>query len=98
MLSIRPATPAEGRDKVKKKVDSQSPALRKIAGEAAEEFGSQFDDLENSVDEKQQALVEDLAEKYATARNAVDEEIKSLQAENKGLWDKAKEAVGGAIE
>lgn len=89
---------AEGRDKVKKKVDSQSPALRKIAGEAAKEFGSQFDDLENSVDEKQQALVEDLAEKYATARNAVDEEIKSLQAENKGLWDKAKEAVGGAIE
>ncbi|MEO6083601.1 MAG: hypothetical protein ABIQ18_10910 [Umezawaea sp.] len=89
---------AEGRDKVKQKVDSQSPALRKIAGEAAKEFGSQFDELENSVDEKQQALVEDLAEKYTTARNAVDEEIKTLQAENKGLWDKAKEAVGGAIE
>jgi hypothetical protein len=89
---------AEGRDKVKQKVDSQSPALRKIAGEAAKEFGGQFDELENSVDEKQQALVEDLAEKYTTARNAVDEEIKTLQAENKGLWDKAKEAVGGAIE
>ncbi|MCS7477616.1 hypothetical protein ACFFQW_45955 [Umezawaea endophytica] len=89
---------AEGRDKVKKKVDSQSPALRKIADEAAKEFGGQFDDLEKSVDEKQQGLVEDLAEKYTAARNAVDEEIKSLQAENKGLWDKAKEAVGGAIE
>ncbi|MEV7095318.1 hypothetical protein AB0M80_21000 [Amycolatopsis sp. NPDC051045] len=88
----------DGRARVKQKVDSQSPALRKIAGEAAKEFGSQFDDLEKSVDEKQDALVEDLAQKYSEARNAVDEEIKALQAENKGLWSKAKEAVGGAIE
>ncbi len=89
---------AEGRERVRQKVDSQSPALRKIAGEAAKEFGSQFDELENSVDEKQQSLVEDLAQKYSEARNAVDEEIKALQAENKGLWDKAKEAIGGAID
>ena len=89
---------AEGRTRVQQKVDSQSPALRKIAGEAAKEFGSQFDDLEKSVDEKQESLVEDLAQKYSEARNAVDEEIKALQAENKGLWDKAKEAIGGAIE
>ncbi|MFE6612912.1 hypothetical protein [Amycolatopsis sp. NPDC057786] len=89
---------AEGRERVRQKVDSQSPALRKIAGEAAKEFGGQFDELESSVDEKQQALVEDLAQKYSEARNAVDEEIKTLQAENKGLWDKAKEAVGGAID
>jgi hypothetical protein len=89
---------ADGRERVRQKVDSQSPALRKIAGEAAKEFGSQFDELENSVDEKQQSLVEDLAQKYSEARNAVDEEIKALQAENKGLWDKVKEAIGGAIE
>ncbi len=89
---------AEGRTRVQQKVESQGPALRKIAGEAAKEFGGQFDDLEKSVDEKQDSLVEDLAQKYSEARNAVDEEIKTLQAENKGLWDKAKEAVGGAIE
>ncbi|MGK3202063.1 phage tail protein [Amycolatopsis sp. MEPSY49] len=89
---------ADGRARVKQKVDSQPAALRKIAGEAAKEFGGQFDDLEKSVDEKQQSLVEDLAQKYTEARTAVDEEIKALQAENKGLWSKAKEAVGGAIE
>ncbi|WP_233223762.1 hypothetical protein [Amycolatopsis sp. CA-128772] len=88
----------DGRTRVQQKVASQSPALRKIAGEAAKEFGGQFDDLEKSVDEKQESLVEDLAQKYSEARNAVDEEIKALQAENKGLWSKAKEAVGGAIE
>ncbi|WP_290057462.1 phage tail protein [Amycolatopsis solani] len=89
---------ADGRAQVQRKVESKSPALRKIAGEAAKEFGGQFDDLEKSVDDKQQALVEDLAQKYTEARDAVDEEIKALQAENKGLWSKAKEAVGGAIE
>lgn len=89
---------AEGRERVKQKVDSQPPALRTIASEAAREFAGQFEELERSVDEKQQSLVDDLARKYVEARNAVDEEIRSLQAENKGLWDKAKEAVGGAIE
>ncbi|MDQ7810267.1 hypothetical protein Q5425_41640 [Amycolatopsis sp. A133] len=88
----------DGRARVQQKVASQSPALRKIAGEAAKEFGGQFDDLEKSVDEKQESLVEDLARKYSEARTAVDEEIKALQAENKGLWSKAKEAVGGAVE
>jgi hypothetical protein len=89
---------AEGRERVKARVADQPPALRKIAGEAAEDFEDQFADLEKSVDEKQQGLVDDLAQKYVEARNAVDEEIKKLQEENKGLWDKAKEAVGGAIE
>ncbi|WP_238598402.1 phage tail protein [Saccharothrix sp. ALI-22-I] len=89
---------AEGRDRVKAKVESQSPALRKLAAEAAKDFEGQFDDLEKSVDDKQQSLVDDLAQKYVEARNAVDEEIKKLQEENKGWWDKAKEAVGGAIE
>lgn len=89
---------AEGRERVKAKVADQPPALRKIAGDAAKDFEGQFEDLEKSVDEKQQGLVDDLAQKYVEARNAVDDEIKKLQEENKGLWDKAKEAVGGAIE
>ncbi|WP_231500262.1 phage tail protein [Saccharothrix sp. NRRL B-16314] len=89
---------AEGRERVKAKIADQPPALRKIAGDAAKDFEGQFEDLEKSVDEKQQGLVDDLAQKYVEARNAVDDEIKKLQEENKGLWDKAKEAVGGAIE
>ncbi|WP_237047570.1 phage tail protein [Lentzea guizhouensis] len=89
---------SDGRERVKQKVASQAPSLRKIAGEAADSFGDQFDSLESSVDEKQQSLVEDLASRYVEARNAVDEEIKALQEANKGLWSKAKEAVGGAID
>ena len=50
------------------------------------------------MDAKQESLVKDLAEKYVESRNAVDEEIKAEQEKNKGLVDKAKEAVGGAID
>lgn len=89
---------ADGRERVRRQVAAQPAALRKLAGEAAQEFGSQFDDLEKSVDDKQQSLVEDLAQRYVAARGAIDDEIKNLQAENKGLWDKAKDAIGGAIE
>jgi hypothetical protein len=89
---------ALGRDQVKQKVADQPVALRKIAEGAAKDFQGQFEELDKSVDEKQQALVEDLAEKYTAARTAIDEEIKALQEANKGLWSKAQDAVGGAIQ
>ncbi len=72
--------------------------LQKVGGQAASEIGSQFDELDASIDDKSQSLAEDLAGKYVESRNAVDDEIKAMQEENKGLWDKVKDAVGGAIQ
>ena len=78
---------------------SQPKDLQKVAKEAADRHRLAVRrSSESDVDDKQQGLVDDLATKYVEARNAVDEEIKELQAENKGLWDKAKDAIGGAIE
>ena len=39
-----------------------------------------------------------LATRYTEARKGLDEQIKALQEENKGLWDKAKDAIGGVIQ
>jgi hypothetical protein len=89
---------AAGRKEISDFVAKQPKDLQKVAGDAAKQIGSEFDQLETDVADKQQSLVDDLASKYVEARNAVDEEIAAAQAENKGLWDKAKEAVGGAIE
>ncbi|MGH3822373.1 MAG: phage tail protein [Pseudonocardiaceae bacterium] len=89
---------AAGRAEIAKYVAGLSPELQKVGAEAAKEIGGKFDELDASVDEKSESLVEDLASKYVEARNAVDEEIKTLQEQNKGLWSKAKDAVGGAIE
>ncbi|MFD5808152.1 MULTISPECIES: phage tail protein [Rhodococcus] len=97
-LARAKARVSEGRAQVQKLVAEQPKNLQKLAGDAAKEIGSQFEDLEKSVDEKQESLVDDLADKYIEARNAVDEEIKKLQAENKGFAGQAAEAIGGAID
>lgn len=89
---------AKGRAQITKFVASQPKALQKVAGNAAKDIGDKFDQLEQDVDDKQDALVDDLATRYTEARNAVDEEIKELQSANRGLWDKAKDAIGGAIK
>jgi hypothetical protein len=88
---------AKGRADIKAYVETQPKNLRKIAQQAAGQFASQFDQLENDVDAKKDALVDDLATKYSESNAAVEEEITAMQEENKGLWSRAKAAVGGAI-
>jgi hypothetical protein len=89
---------AQGRDEIKKYVAGLGPELKKFGAEAEKAVASKFDDLDKDVEAKQESVVSDLAQKYVEARNKVDEDIKKMQEDNKGLWDKAKEAVGGAIE
>jgi hypothetical protein len=89
---------ATGRTQIKTYVSQQKGNLAKYAGEAEKNIGGKFDELDKSVDDKQDGLVDDLASKYTEARNAVDTRIEELQSENKGLWDKAKDLVGGVIK
>lgn len=89
---------AQGRAELKAEVDKLPSDLRQFGEEAAKDFAGKFDDLEASVNEKSQQLVQDLANKYTAALNAVDEEIKKLQDANKGLIDKAKDAIVGVIK
>lgn len=89
---------AKGRSEIKAFVAKQPRDLRSVANEAATAMQSQFEQLEGDVDSKKDGLVQDLAAKYVEARTAVDAEITKAQDENKGLWDRAKEAIGGAIE
>jgi phage-related protein len=88
----------QGRDEIRKYVSGLSPELQKVGQEAQQAIASKFDELDQDVNSKQESLVNDLAQKYVEARNAVDEDIKKMQEENKGLWEQAKEAVGGAVE
>lgn len=89
---------AQGRNEIKAFVAKQPRDLRSVANNAATAMQAQFEQLEGEVDAKRDALVQDLAAKYVEARTAVDAEITKAQDENKGLWDRAKEAIGGAIE
>ncbi|MFI5744431.1 hypothetical protein ACIBBE_00615 [Streptomyces sp. NPDC051644] len=88
---------AKGRTELKAEVDKLPADLRQFGEDAAKDFAGKFDDLEATVNEKSEQLVQDLATKYTAALNKVDEEIKKLQEANKGLIDKAKDAIVGAI-
>ena len=96
-LDTAKAKIAAGRQEIKAYVGSQPKELQKIAQSAATDISGKFDQLESDVDEKQNSLVDDLAQKYVEARNAVDDEIKAEQAKNEGLVDMAKHAIGDAI-
>ncbi|MFF2188046.1 hypothetical protein [Streptomyces sp. NPDC058155] len=89
---------AKGRAELKAEVDRLPADLKAFGEEAAKDFAGKFDDLEATVEEKSEQLVQDLATKYTAALNKIDEEIKKLQEANKGLIDKAKDAIVGAIK
>ncbi|MGY3340747.1 hypothetical protein ACVW0K_006846 [Streptomyces filamentosus] len=89
---------AQGRNDLKAEVAKLPADLKAFGEETRQDFAGKFEDLETTVDEKSEQLVQDLATKYTAALNAVDEEIKKLQEANKGLIDKAKDAIVGVIK
>ncbi|MCC6626345.1 MAG: hypothetical protein IT340_02965, partial [Chloroflexi bacterium] len=89
---------AQGRTEIKQHVASLPKNLQKIGQEAAAAIGSKFDQLDSDVDSKRDALVESLAQKYVTARDAANARAQEMRDANNGLWAKAKDAVNGVIE
>ncbi|MFE6104696.1 Rossmann-like fold-containing protein [Streptomyces laurentii] len=89
---------AKGRGELKAAVDRLPADLKEFGQEAAKDFAGKFEDLEASVNEKSEQLVQDLANKYTAALKKIDEEITKLQEANKGLIDKAKDAIVGVIK
>ncbi|GAA1519870.1 hypothetical protein [Kribbella lupini] len=96
-LTAAKARIAKGRADIAAYVKSLPKDLQKIGSEASSEIGDKFEQLESDVDSKQDALVESLASKYTEARKGLDERIEELQAENKGLVDKAIGAIKAVI-
>ncbi|MFI9627315.1 hypothetical protein [Streptomyces sp. NPDC052042] len=89
---------AKGRIELRAEVDKLPADLRQFGQEAEKDVAGRFEDLEASVNEKSEQLVQDLATKYTAALIKIDEEIKKLQEANKGLIDKAKDAIVGVIK
>ncbi|MFJ1646068.1 hypothetical protein [Streptomyces sp. NPDC088258] len=89
---------ATGRNELKAEVDRLPADLKKFGEEAAADFAGKFDDLESEVNDKSTQLVQDLAQKYTEALNSVDEEIKKLEEENKGIIAAVMDAVVGVIQ
>ncbi|TCN34597.1 hypothetical protein EV644_11985 [Kribbella orskensis] len=96
-LTAAKARIATGRNEIATYVKSLPKDLQKVGSEASKEIGEKFEQLESDVDSKQESLVDTLATKYTEARKGLDERIEELQAENKGLVDKAIGAIKAVI-
>ena len=88
----------KGRKAVQNYVNKQPVSLQKVAQDAAKTIQSQFDQLEESVNDKQNQLIDSLAQKYNERLQAIDSRIEEMKAANRGLVDKALDAVAGVIE
>ncbi|MQS39630.1 hypothetical protein FFZ77_29820, partial [Streptomyces katsurahamanus] len=87
----------EGRTELQAEVVRLPVGLRAIGRQAAAEFEGRFEELAQSVNDKGTELVDTLAARYTDALKAVDSEIAAEKEKNRGLVDKAREAVTGAI-
>ena len=88
---------AKGRSEIAAYVKSLPKDLQKVGSDAASEIGDRFDQLESDVKDKENQVVDTLATKYVEARKGLDERIEALQAENRGLVDKAIGAIKAVI-
>ena len=88
---------ATGKTEIATYVKSLPKDLKKVGSEASKEIGERFEQLESEVASKQESVVDTLATKYVAARKGLDERIEELQAENRGLVDKAIGAIKAII-
>jgi hypothetical protein len=78
---------AHGKKEIRAYVESLPKDLQKAGQEAEKNISSKFDELQEGVDAKKNDLAQNLARRYQESRDKLDERIKELQAENKGLVD-----------
>jgi hypothetical protein len=89
---------ANGQKRIKEYVNQLPADLQAVGQEAAQDIQGQFDQLEQDVDAKQGELIDSLAQQYQENLQAVDARIEEMKAANRGLVDKALDAIGGAIK
>lgn len=89
---------AKGRENVQKFVNKQPADLKKFAQEKANEIQDSFNQLNEDVSSKQEELVDTIAENYKASLEEVEARIDEMKAANRGLIDKAMDAINGIVE
>jgi hypothetical protein len=92
-LATAKAIIAQGRQEIQEYVANLPASLQQVGQEAASNIQGQFSELEQSVNDKQNELVDTLAQKYNESLQQVDARIEQLKAANRGLVSKARDAV-----
>ena len=83
-----------GRQRVQEYVAALPENLKSVGAEAAANIQSQFDGLEQTIRDKQNALVDDLKAKYEASLKEVNKRIEELKAANASLVSKIAKFIG----
>jgi hypothetical protein len=97
-LTAARARITQGKGEIAKYVAQLPQDLQKVGKEAESKLDGQFEQLTAEVDAKQSELVDTLARKYVESRDQLDARIDEMKAANRGLVDKAIDAVAGVIK
>ncbi|WP_053226032.1 phage tail protein [Solirubrobacter soli] len=97
-LTAARARIAQGKAEIAKYVAQLPQDLQKVGKEAESKLDSQFEQLTADVDSKQSEMVDTLARKYVESRDSLDARIDEMKAANRGLVDKAIDAVAGVVK
>ncbi|MBR8835448.1 MAG: DUF4157 domain-containing protein [Stigonema ocellatum SAG 48.90 = DSM 106950] len=89
---------AEGKQQIQTYVTQLPQDLQGFGQETASGIESKFEALQQSVDDKQDELIDTLAQKYQENLKAVDDRIEEMKAENRGLIQKAFDFIVGVIK
>ncbi len=84
---------AKGKQKIQDYVNQLPQDLKAVGTEAAADIQSNFNELEQSIDNKQDELIDTLAQKYQDNLQAIDARIEEMKEANKGLVTKAIDFV-----
>lgn len=89
---------SKGKQEIQNYIKKLPQDLQSVGQEAAAAIESKFAELEQSVENKQNELIDTLAQKYQENLQAVDARIDEMKAANKGLIQKALDAVVGVVK
>lgn len=97
-LTSAKAVVANGKQEIQDYLSKLPEDLKEVGQQAVQDIQGKFDELEQSIDAKQNDLIDKLAQKYTENLQAIDTRIDELKAANKGLVDKAMDAIGGVVK
>ncbi|NEO40247.1 MAG: DUF4157 domain-containing protein [Moorea sp. SIOASIH] len=89
---------AEGRRETQEYVEGLPASLQQVGKEAASNIQSQFDQLEQSVNDKHGQLIDTLSQAYTKNLEEMDARIEEMKASNQPWFTKAFDSITGVID
>jgi hypothetical protein len=87
-----------GRDKIQEYLERLPESLREVGEQTSSRVSERFDELRDNVEERRNSLADQLVESYRQAREALDQRIEAMQAENRGLVNQFMDRLRGVLE